>query len=84
MQNSRYLEQRVVVEARPTTTSNTQPLWSNWGHRGICSKSYAKDRPGTVYQNNRIERLTLEEHVARVAAVHGDWTLTGSGSAKTP
>jgi hypothetical protein len=30
------------------------------------------------YQKHRIERLTLEEHVLRVAAVHGDWTMSGS------
>jgi hypothetical protein len=36
------------------------------------------------YQKQRIERLTLEEHVIRVAAIHGDWTASGSPSQKTP
>jgi hypothetical protein len=35
------------------------------------------------YQNHRIERLTLEEHVTRAAAVYGDWTVSGSPSQKT-
>jgi len=36
------------------------------------------------YQKQRIERLTLEEHVIRVAAIHGDWTTSGSPSRKRP
>jgi hypothetical protein len=35
------------------------------------------------YQNNRIERLTLAEHVVRVAAVHGNWTTPASTSPGT-